>query len=150
MWTAASVLACALSVLGRGPADMPRIELIDVAPPYVSDGAEAFVQRATGTIYLITSSSVFQTALKSRTGCSATTAMQKLASILAHEAWHVRHGPDEKSAYQYQLITLIQLGVQPDSGVYRSVQMSMLRVLEARKRNKPDKPERLLAGLTLF
>ena len=149
MWTAASVLACALSVLGRG-SDMPRIELIDVAPPYVSNGAEAFVQRDNLTIYLITSSSVFQTALKSRVGCSASTEMQKLASILAHEAWHVRHGPDEKSAYEYQLITLIQLGVPPESGTYRSVQVSMLRVLEARKRNKPDKPERLLAGLAFF
>ena len=149
MWTAASVLACALSVLGRG-ADMPRIELIDVAPPYVSNGAEAFVRRDNLTIYLITSSSVFQTALKSRVGCSASTEMQKLASILAHEAWHVRHGPDEKSAYEYQLITLIQLGVSPESGTYRSVQVSMLRVLEARKRNKRNKPERLLAGLALF
>jgi hypothetical protein len=127
---------------------MPRIELIDVAPPYVSDGAEGFVQR--GTIYLITSSSAFQTALESRVGCSASWAMQKLASILAHEAWHVRHGPDEKAAYEKQLITLIQLGVQPGSGLYRSVQVSMLRVLEARKRNKADKPERLLAGLTFF
>lgn len=148
MWTAASVLACALSVLGRSEANMPRIELIDVAPPYVSAGAEAFVQR--GTIHLITSSSPFQTALESRVGCTTSWAMQKLASILAHEAWHVRHGPDEKSAYEHQLITLIQLGVQPGSGVYRSVQVSMLRVLEARKRNKPDKPERLLAGLTFF
>ncbi len=148
MWTAASVLACALSVLGRSEANMPRIELIDVAPPYLSDGAEAFVQR--GTIYLITSSSAFRTALESRVGCSASWAMQKLASILAHEAWHVRHGPDEKSAYEHQLITLIQLGVPPESGTYRSVQVSMLRVLEARKRNKPDKPERLLAGLAFF
>ena len=145
MWTAASVLACALSVLGRSEANMPRIELIDVAPPYVSDGAEAFVQR--DTIYLITSSSAFRTALESRVGCSASWAMQKLASILAHEAWHVRHGPDEKSAYEHQLITLIQLGVPPESGTYRSVQVSMLRVLEARKRNKP---ERLLAGLAFF
>ena len=148
MWTAASVLACALSVLGRGQATMPRIELIDVAPSYVSGGAEAFVQR--DTIYLITSSSAFQTALESRVGCTTSWAMQKLASILAHEAWHVRHGPDEKSAYEHQLITLIQLGVQPGSGVYRSVQVSMLRVLEARKRNKPAKPERLLAGLAFF
>jgi len=148
MWTAASVLACALSVLGRSEANMPRIELIDVAPPYVSDGAEAFVQR--DTIYLITSSSAFRTALESRVGCSASWAMQQLASIIAHEAWNVRHGPDEKSAYEHQLITLIQLGVQPGSGVYRSVQVSMLRVLEARKRNKRNKPERLLAGLALF
>jgi hypothetical protein len=150
MWTAASVLACALSVLGRSEAKMPRIELIDVAPSNVSRGAEGFVDRNTGTIYLITSSSVFQTALHARTGCTASTAMKKLASILAHEAWHVRHGPDEKAAYENQLITLIQLGLEPGTGVYREVQMSMFRVLESRKRNKTDKPELLLAGLTLF
>jgi hypothetical protein len=118
-----------------------------VAPSYVSAGAEAFVMRASGTIYLITSSSVFQTALSSRSGCTASAAMRKLASILAHEAWHVRHGPDEKSAYEHQLLTLIQLGLQPGSGVYHEVQVSMLRVLEARKRNRP---ELLMASLTLF
>ena len=74
-------------------------------------------------------------------------AMRKLASILAHEEWHVRHGPDEKAAYERQLITLIQLGLQPGSGVYREVQLSMVRVIEARKRNKP---ERVLASITLF
>ena len=145
MWTAASVLACALSVLGRSEAKMPRIELIEVAPSYVSAGAEAFVQR--GTIYLITSSSVFRTALRSGSGCAPSAAMRKLASILAHEAWHVRHGPDEKSAYEHQLLTLIQLGLQPGSGVYHEVQVSMLRVLEARKRNRP---ELLMASLSLF
>jgi len=148
MWNAAAVLACALSVLGRSESSMPRIELIDIAPPGVSAGAEAYVQRDTGTIYLITSSSVFQTALSSRAQqCSESVAVRKLASILAHEEWHVRHGPDEKSAYEYQLITLIRLGLQPGSGAYREVQLSMLRVLEARKRNKP---ERVLASLTLF
>jgi hypothetical protein len=143
MWTAASVLACALSVLGRSEANMPRIELIDIAPSAVSVGAEAFVRH--GTIYLITSSSVFETALRTRSqGCTQSAAMRKLASILAHEEWHVRHGPDEKAAYELQLMTLIRLGLQPGSGVYREVQLSMLRVIETRKRNKPD---RLLASV---
>jgi hypothetical protein len=135
MWTAASVLACALSVLGRSESSMPRIELVDIAPPGVSVGAEAFVRR--GTIHLITSSSVFETALRARQGCTHSQAMRKLASILAHEEWHVRHGPDEKAAYELQLMTLIRLGLQPGSGVYREVQLSMQRVIEARKRNKP-------------
>jgi hypothetical protein len=147
MWTAASVLACALSVLGRSEQSMPPIELIDIAPPGVSVGAEAFVGQDTRTIYLITSSSVFQDALQERKHCSETVTMRKLASVLAHEEWHVRHGPDERPAYEHQLTTLIRLGLQPGSGVYRSVQVSMLRVIEARKRNKP---ERLFAGLTLF
>lgn len=135
MWTAVSVLACALSVLGRSESSMPRIELIDIAPPGVSVGAEAFVKR--GTIYLITSSSVFETALRARQGCSQSMTMRKIASILAHEEWHIRRGPDEKAAYEYQLTTLIRLGIQPGSGVYREVQLSMLRVVEMRKRNKP-------------
>ena len=148
MWTAASVLACALSVLGRSESRMPPIELIDLAPPGVSAGAEAFVDQRTRTIYLITASSVFQTALRARQ-CSFSMPMRKLASILAHERWHVLHGPDERSAYEHQLITLIQLGLQPGSSVYREVQVSMLRIIEMRKRNI-QKPERLLAGLTLF
>jgi hypothetical protein len=147
MWTAASVLACALSVLGRSAQSMPPIELLDTAPPGVSVGAEAFVSHDTRTIYVITSSSVFQNALTERKHCSDTVMMRKLASVLAHEEWHVRHGPDERAAYEHQLITLIRLGQQPGSGVYRAVQLSMLHVIEARKRNKP---ERLLADLTLF
>ena len=51
MWNAAAVLACALAVLGRSESSMPRIELIDIAPPDVSVGAEAYVQRDTNTIY---------------------------------------------------------------------------------------------------
>ena len=139
MWSAASVLACALSVLGRSESSMPRIELIDVAPIDVSAGAEAFVRRDIGTIYLITSSPVFQEALTARRHCSDSLPMRKLASILAHEEWHVRHGPDEKAAYEHQLITLIRLGQQPGTGLYRAVQMSMLRILEARKRDRPDR-----------
>ena len=44
--------------------------------------------------------------------------------------------PMRKSAYEHQLITLIQTRVQPGTGVYRTVQVSMLQVLEARKRNR--------------
>jgi hypothetical protein len=145
MWTAASVLACALSVLGRSESSMPRIELVDIGPPGVSVGAEAYVKH--GTIYLITSSLVFETALRARPGCMPSTAMRKLASILAHEEWHVRHGPDERAAYERQLQTLIVLGLPPGSNVYREVQVSMLRVIEARKRNRP---EWLMAAIPRF
>jgi hypothetical protein len=138
MWTAASVLACALSVLGRSASSMPPIELIDITPPDVSTGAEAFVRRESRTIYLITSSWVFDFALTSRTHCTASPEMIKLASILAHEEWHVRHGPDEKSAYEHQLVTLIRLGAPPGTGVYRAVQISMLQILERRKRQRPE------------
>ena len=138
MWTAASVLACALSVLGRSASSMPPIELIDTAPPEVSVGAEAFVLRDSRTIYLITSSQVFEFALTSRRHCSTTREMIKLASILAHEEWHVRHGSDEKSAYEHQLVTLIRLGAPPGTGLYYAVQRSMLEILERKKRQRPD------------
>jgi hypothetical protein len=143
MWSAASVLACALSVLGRSQASMPPIQLIEVAPPEVSAGAEAFVRRSTGTIYLITSSAVFREASTRGDYCGDVVAHRKLASILAHEEWHVRHGPDEKSAYEYQLITLIRLGIGPTNMVYQSVQRSMRQVL---KYQKLQRPERLLAS----
>jgi hypothetical protein len=142
MWSAASVLACALSVLGRSESSMPRIELIDVAPREVSVGAEAFVGRETSTIYLITSSPVFRSAMRLRSHCSDTPEIRKIASILAHEEWHVRHGPDEREAYHYQLITLIRLGSPPGTGLYSAVQTSMLRILDQRKKNRP---ERILA-----
>jgi len=145
MWSAAAVLVCALSTLGRSESSMPRIELIDTAPAEVSAGAEAFVLH--GRIYLITSSSVFQAALASRSGCTPSVAMRKLASILAHERWHVEHGRDEKGAYEHQLMTLIQLGLPPGTGAYREVQLSMMRVLKARKRRSPDL---LLAGVEPF
>ena len=138
MWTAASVLACALSVLGRSPSSMPPIELLDIAPPDVSMGAEGFVRRGSRTIYLITSSRVFQFALTSRQYCSASPEMLKLASVLAHEEWHIKHGPDERSAYEHQLVTLIRLGASPNTGVFLAVQKSMLKILEHRKRQPPD------------
>ena len=140
MWSAGSVLVCALSVLGRSESSMPRIELIDVAPPGVSANAEAFVERSTKTISVLTSSNVFRDAASSRGGCnSASMSMRKLASILAHEEWHVRHGPDERKAYHYQLVTLIRLGVPPGAAIYQEVQASMLSVLEARRRGRPDR-----------
>jgi hypothetical protein len=139
MWTAASVVVCALSILGRAESSMPRIELIDVPPPEVSAGAEAFVRSGTKTIYLITSSRTFQEALASDSHCGLQSLpFRKLASILAHEEFHVRNGSDEKRAYEYQLITLIRLGLPPGTSIYRDVQTSMLRVLAHRKRNQPD------------
>ena len=142
MWSAASVLACALSVLGRSEASMPRIELIEIAPAGVSVNAEAFVLPGRRTIYLITSSRAFREASREASltqGCGNTDATRKLASILAHEEWHVKHGSDEKGAYEWQLLTLIRLGSAPGTGTFRDVQASMIKVLDARKRDRPDR-----------
>ena len=142
MWSAASVLACALSVLGRSEASMPPIELIEIAPPGVSVNAEAFVLPGRRTIYLMTSSWAFRDASREASatrGCGITDATRKLASILAHEEWHVKHGSEEKGAYDWQLLTLLRLGLTPGTAMYRQVQVSMLKVLDARKRDRPDR-----------
>jgi hypothetical protein len=145
MPSAATVVACALALLGRSTNTMPPIELVDVVPKDASAEVEAFVRPPGNTIYLVTSSPVFREAQRSRAECGDWFALQKLASILAHEEWHVRHGSDEKGAYQAQLTTLLRIGVAPDKAVYTSVLRSMLAVLKKRD----EKPEMVLAGGTL-
>jgi hypothetical protein len=134
MMTAAAVLVCALNLIGR---PMPPIAMLDVRPADASPTAEAFVRRNTDTIYLITTTSVFEDA---RRGEHA--AIRKIASILVHEEWHLRHGPDERAAYHAQLIELIRLGEKPDRPVYAGVVRSMLAVLKAQRQ-----PEIVVAGV---
>jgi hypothetical protein len=142
MPSAATVVACALALLGRSTNTMPPIELVDVVPIEASAQVEAFVRLPNNTIYLVTSSPVFREAQRSNAGCGDAIAVKKLASILAHEEWHVRHGSDEKGAYQAQLTTLLSIGVAPDHRLYTSVLRSMFAVLK--KQN--EKPEMVLAG----
>ena len=137
MWSAAAALVCALTVLNRSEASFPPIEILETAPSYVSVGTEAFVRHSTGTIYLIASTAVVRYSAGSRDRCGDLDAVKKLASILVHEEWHLKHGPDERGAYQRQLLALMELGMGPDTRIYRDVQLSMLHVLDARKRNKP-------------
>jgi hypothetical protein len=137
MWTAAAALVCALGVLNRSEAKLPRIEILDEAPAFVSMGAEAFVQRNPDVIYIIASSTVVREAATARGECGDLLAVKKLASILIHEEAHLRYGDDEERAYQRQLIALVQLGLGPESRVYRDVQRSMFAVLALRKRNPP-------------
>ena len=141
MPTAAAVVACALALLGKSERMMPKIVLLDVAPQHASAQAEAFVSLPDPNIYLVTSSPVFRAAMESRTSCGQPMVLKKLASIIAHEEWHVRHGNDERGAYEAQLSTLLRLGVAPDTSLYVSVVRSMLAVLK--KRNQ--KPEMVLA-----
>src|SRR5262245_17306018 len=136
MSAAASALVCALTVLNRSQASMPPIEILDTPPPYVSVGTEAFVRSSTGTIYVIASADVVKLAAGTHPGeCGDIYAVKKLASILVHEEWHLKHGPDERRAYERQLIALQQLGLGPGTSPYQDVHQSMLYVLEQRKRN---------------
>jgi hypothetical protein len=143
MSSAAAVVVCALAVLGRSEASMPRIELVETAPIGSSPQVEAYVLTPGNIIYLVTSSRVFRDAQDTKNKwCSDTLPIKKLASILAHEEWHLRHGGNEKGAYEAQLMTLIRLGVQPGSGLYSTVVRAMMTVLKKQNR----KPEMVLAG----
>ena len=125
----ATVLVCALEMLFRSAASFPPIVLIDTRPAEVSPAAEAFVRRNPNTIYVLKSSFTFRAAQAGDRG-----ALQKLASILVHEEWHLKHGPDERGAYQAQLTTLLALGLRDGRPVFDEVRKSMLAVLAAQKR----------------
>src|SRR5688500_4092068 len=98
----AAVVVCALEMLFRSAATFPPIVLIETRPADVSAAAEAFVRRNPDTIYVLTSSFTFRAARADDRG-----ALQKLASILVHEEWHLKLGPYERRAYEAQLTTLL-------------------------------------------
>jgi len=132
MWSAVTVLACTLSLLGRSAGALPPIELLDEVPIDVSRNAEAFVRSGEARINLITSAATFRTARQARSHCGDIRSLRKLASVIIHEEWHILHGPDERAAYQAQLTTLIYLGATQSSPEYQSVIKSMNAVLRRR------------------
>jgi hypothetical protein len=142
MQSAAAIVACALALLGRSEKSMPPITLVEAPPKHASIQAEAFVSLPDPRIYVVTSSPTFLEAMRARSSCSESPVMKKLASILVHEEWHIRHGRDESGAYYAQLTALLRLGVPPDNNVYRGVQRSMQAVLK----KKNQKPDLVLAG----
>ena len=142
MQSAAAVIACALALLGRSEKSMPPITLVEAPPKHGSIQADAFVSLPDPRIYVVTTSPTFLDAIASRSTCSNSDPLKKLASVLTHEEWHIRNGSDESGAYYAQLTTLLRLGVPPDNNTYRSVQRSMQAVLK----KKNQKPDLVLAG----
>jgi hypothetical protein len=134
MWTAEVVLVCALNMLGRSAASFPPIQLVQTVPARVSPTAEAFVRRGDPHIYLITSSGAFRDAEASMDRCGNPMAIRKIASILIHEEAHLRHGADEKAAYQAQLTILTALGAGPGSPPYSQVSKAMRVTLNAQRK----------------
>jgi hypothetical protein len=144
MPTAAAVIACALALLGKSETTMPPIVLVDVPPVYASRDVEAYVRTNDDTIYVVTSSPLFRAVQGWKSDCGDPLALKKLASVLIHEEWHVRHrGDDEQAAYYAQLTALVQLGVSPGHSVYTGVMRSMQAV--DKKRKQKQKPEMVLA-----
>lgn len=122
MWSAATVLVCALGLLGRSVETFPPIVLVGAPPPGASATVEGFVHASGDTIHLVTSTKAFDAARRAGQRCGDTDALRKIASVIVHEEWHVRHGPDEHSAYDAQLMALRRMGARDDRPLIASVQ----------------------------
>jgi hypothetical protein len=129
MWAAETVLVCALTLLQRGAASFPPIELVEMRPRYVSANADAYVPLGHARIYLITTSPAFTRARRAIYRCGELNAIRKIASVLVHEEWHVRHGSDEVGAYTAQLSTLVFLNAGPGNPIYYEVTRSLQAVI---------------------
>jgi hypothetical protein len=125
MWAAETVLVCALSLLHRSAASFPPIEFVETRLPYASANADAYVPQGGARIYLITTSPAFTRARRAIYKCGELNAIRKIASVLVHEEWHVRHGSNEAEAYMAQLTTLVSLDAGPGNPVYSEVTRSM-------------------------
>jgi hypothetical protein len=135
VWSAETVFVCALALLGRSEQTFPPVEFVDHAPFGVSASAQAYVQAPEARIAVITSTAAFANARGSRHPCTDVDAIREIAGVLAHEEWHVRHGPDEESAYNAQLTALLTVGARQDSALYYKVLKAKLAVIAASRRN---------------
>jgi hypothetical protein len=111
----------AVRLLGWSGADIPHIELVTNKPRDVSSIAEAWVRftdegQALPTIYVWTGSEMYREATR-----GDYQARVRLAGVLTHERWHVRHGRDHVGAYIAQLSIMEYLGA------------NSLRLMEVRK-----------------
>ncbi len=147
MWTPETVLLCALSLLARPVDSFPEVTFVHTAPEDASRHAEAYVRPGDGRIFLVTSSRAFVRARSAVYRCGDREAVLKLASVLAHEEWHIRHGSDEEGAYAAQLMALTTLKAGPGTPVFQEVLRSMRAVLRSRSNNtlKPARARRLVS-----
>ena len=132
MLTPAAVVLVALGLLGRSPDSVVPIRFVEAPPPGVSTNAEAFITGDAEAIYLITSTAPFRRAQRGQFEPGALNAYRRIASIVVHEEWHLRHGPDEEGAYLAQMTALAFL--RADAATISGVKKSMLTVIEAQRR----------------
>jgi hypothetical protein len=131
VWTAETVLVCALSLLARAADSLPPIVLLASRPPDVSRQAEGFVRLGDPRIYILTDTVSFERARRAPGRCGDVQSLRKIASVVAHEAWHVQHPGDEPGAYIAQLSALIQMGAGPGSPLYLEVWRSRRAALQS-------------------
>jgi hypothetical protein len=129
-------LTTAIMLLGWFDDAVPRIEIVGTKPPDATATVEAWVRfNADGSampiIYVRTDTDVYRAAAQ-----EDYQALVRLAGILAHERWHVRHGRDEIGAYTAQLATMEYLGAH---SMYLAVVRRALRMVEQAKRSDPRK-----------
>jgi hypothetical protein len=103
-----AVLETALQLAGPQLNRHLPIVLIAELPGMVSPDAQAWTvydEQGTGDrIFVYTGSRTFRCASASRQDQDQ--CLLRLASIIVHEAWHLRHGRDEAGAYEAQLAFL--------------------------------------------
>jgi hypothetical protein len=136
MAAAASVLVCALELLSGTVRELPPIHLVDTLPIDANAGVEGFVRLDPPAIFLVTSSPAFRDAAAAEYRCGHRMALRKIASIIVHEFWHVKHGADERGAYEAQLMALVRMNAGPHTPMYEGVARSMRHVLAIQRRLK--------------
>ena len=121
-------------------ADLPFV-LISELPRTVSQGAEAWTVNDEhgkgGRIFIYTRSRTFRCASVPRSDQDR--CLLKIASVIVHEAWHLRNGPDEAGAYQAQLIFLQMREALAFLQMNEAAAVDILEVRRARDRAIADK-----------
>ncbi len=146
MSVASFVLVCALDLMGRSAQQLPPILIVD-RPADATLQAVAFVRPGEPSINIIGSSPLFRAAVEAnrhRSECRGLDLLRLLASSIAHEEWHLRHGPDERGAYMAQMTEIHRLGSGPGRWPYEAVRRAMKASLAGHERRAqvraPDPP----------
>jgi hypothetical protein len=142
VWSAEAVLVCAMALLGRNEQSFPAVEFVEHVPAGVSASAQGYALYTEARIVLITSTSAFTKARRASDRCGDVEAIREIAGVLAHEEWHVRHGPDEQGAYDAQLIALLYVDAGQNSPLFHKVMRAKQAVSDRAKRPAEDRSDR--------
>jgi hypothetical protein len=134
VWSAKAVVVCALSLLGRSEQNFPAVEFVEHVPAGVSASADGYAFYAEVRIVLVTSTSAFANARRARDRCGDVEAIREIAGVLAHEEWHVLHGPDEQGAYDAQLTALLYVDAGQNSPLFHKVMRAKQAVSDLTRR----------------
>src|SRR5262245_16457587 len=122
------VVTEAIMLLGWSGDEVPPIVMVDRKPSDAAETVEAWVRfnddgSAMPVIYVRTDTDVYREAARHNYQ-----ALVRLAGILAHERWHLRHGRDEVGAYTAQLSAMEYL--HANSAHLAGVRQALRRVTQ--------------------